>query len=111
MVEFEQWVTWSHGTRDANNYNLYEFKEELEIGIDPTMQLGFEIPNWHFQTGPEDEKQGPRFDKVAADLRYIILDPTKNFLGLAVKPEISLGPDVFELEGRLILQKNVQQLE
>jgi hypothetical protein len=111
MIEFEQWVTWEHETKDANNFNRYSFKEELEIGINPQMQIGVELPNWHFQTGPADEKDAPRFDTVGADIRYIALDPVKESFGLAFKPEIEIGTDEFELAGRVILQKNLGAFE
>src|SRR5262245_56442837 len=90
--EFEQWVTWEHQTKDANNFNNFQFREEVELGINPRMQFGCEVA-WHATTGPEDEKDGPRLDEIAGDVRYIILDPTKESFGLAVKPEIGISED------------------
>jgi hypothetical protein len=109
--EFEQWITWQHETKDHNDFNLFQFKEELELGINPHMQVGLEIPNWHFQTGPAGERQGPRFDTIGADIRYIFLDPTKDSIGLAVKPEIEFSDKDFEIAGRLTLQKNFDKTE
>ncbi|MBS0197424.1 MAG: hypothetical protein JSR77_11765 [Planctomycetes bacterium] len=111
QVEFEQWFTWKTRTKDESDYNRFEFKEELEIGITDHAQLGFEIPAWHFQTGPEDEKDGPRLDAFAADIRYIFTDPVADLIGVGCKFEIGISEEVFSLEGKLILQKTWDRFE
>ena len=106
QFEFEQWVTWQHRTSDAHNFSKFIMKEELEIGVSDKLMFGVDVPEWHFQTAPEDEKQGPRFDTVGGEFRYRFLNPTTDFVGLALKGEFELGPRSRGLELRGIVQKN-----
>src|SRR5262249_9798147 len=69
-----------------------------------------DVPEWHFQTGPEDEKDAPRFDTVGGEFRYRFLNPTKDVIGLAFKGEMELGPREQGLEARLIVQKNFDKV-
>jgi hypothetical protein len=106
QFEFEQWIDWEHRTPDAHNSNVFILKEELEIGVSDKLMFGVDIPEWHFQTSPEDQKQGPRFDTIGGEFRYRFLNPTKDVIGLALKGEIELGPRVRGAELRGIVQKN-----
>ncbi len=110
--EFEQWFTWEHtnGSGDGSVDGFF-FKEELEYGVAENTQLGFEIPAWHFTTGPSGENQGPRVDQFAADIKHIFLDPVSDPIGIAAKGEIGLGESIFSLEGELILQKTIDKWE
>ncbi len=111
LIEFEQWVTWKTHTRDENDFNKFQFKEELEFGITEHAQIGLELPAWHFQTGPKGEKDGPRLDAIAADLRYIFTDPVTDIVGIGSKFEVGISEDVFSLEGKLIVQKTWNKFE
>ena len=53
----------------------------------------------------------PGLVDTSRGIRYIALDPIKDSFGLAFKPEIEIGTDTFEIAGRVILQKNFDQLE
>lgn len=111
QFEFEHWSTWKTQTKDENSFNRFEFKEEIEYGLTEHAQLGFELPAWHFQTGPKDEKDGVRLDAIATEIRYIFLDPVTDVVGLGSKFEVGISEDVFSLEGKLILQKTWDKLE
>ncbi len=104
--EFEQWIGWEGRTKEAADFSVFTLKEEVEIGVSDKLMFGVDVPEWHFQTGPEDEKQGPRLDTFGGEFRYRFMNPTTEAIGLAVKGEAELGPHTTGLEARVIVQKN-----
>lgn len=106
--EFEQWVTWGSHNKDDNGFNRVDFKHEFEYGISENLQLGIDVAEWHFTTG--DDKQGPRYDVTAAELKYRFMDRVKDPIGLALKGEVAIGPEVLGLEGRLIIDKALDRM-
>ncbi len=111
LVEFEHWTTWQTHTKDESDFNQFNFREELEFGINKSTQIGVEVPAWHITTGPDDEKDGPRFDHVAVDVRHIFLDPVSEDLGVGAKVEVGASEEEVFVEGKLILQKNWDKTE
>ncbi len=109
--EFEQWFTWKHRSESGDSIDNFEFREELEYGLTEKIQLGAELPAWHFTSAPEPDRDGPRFDHLAFDIKYIFLDAATEPLGLAAKAELEVGEEEIALEGRLILQKNWEKWE
>src|SRR5262245_63984917 len=45
--EFEQWVTWAHGTRSDHDLDRIDFKHELEYGISDSLHFAIDIAEWH----------------------------------------------------------------
>jgi hypothetical protein len=106
--EFEQLATWkSYKNDEGKRVNRFEFREEFDYGLTDRLRLGVVLPEWHFTTGPKDDRDGPRWDAIGTELRYKISDPVKDAIGSAVLTEVSIGEDEFKLEGTGILQKNV----
>ena len=98
--EYEQWLTWkAHKANDSDYYKL-EFRHELEFGLTDNLQLGLYLADWEIENGEAE------YTKSAVELIYAISDPTADPLGTALYFEAGLGPEVFELEGKLLLQKN-----
>lgn len=99
--EFEQWFTWK-GEHDAD---AFEFRHELECGITDSLQMGLYLSDWQL-TRPRDGKSEAEWSSAGAELIYSMTDPTKDTIGSALYGEFKIGPEVFALEGKLLLQKN-----
>ena len=106
-LETEQWFTWQTKTRDDSGFNKYIFKHELEYGITNELQLGVDALVWHIQTG--QEKDGPRFDEVAAELKYRFTDPHTDLVGVAAKLEVGGGDRHVGVEGKVIVDKYIDK--
>jgi hypothetical protein len=121
--EFEQWATAAVG-KSQGDYKRFNLREELEYGITDNFQLSGYF-NWNYvsakQDGVDGTTSGPlvpedvdparrysaaRFESVSLEGIYRLLSPYKDALGLALYFEPTIGPDIRELEGKLILQKN-----
>jgi hypothetical protein len=99
--EYEQWLTWkAHKANDSDYYKL-EFRHELEFGITDNFQLGLYLADWEIENGEAE------YTKSAIELIHSFTDPTADPLGTALYFESGLGPEEFELEGKLLLQKNL----
>lgn len=105
--EFEHWFTWKTHLRDDHGFNRFEFKPELEYGITDRFQAAVDLAEWHFQTG--NDKDGPRYDVTAFELKYRFLDAVTDPVGLALKEEFELGREGAGLESRLIVDKIIDR--
>ena len=102
--EFENWVTWNSHAKDDTDFSRFDFRHEIEYGVTEKLQVSFYF-DWRFQHS-EDSSQ---WSDVAFEAIYQVTDPTKDFIGSALYGEIKVGNDLVELEGKLILQKNIGQ--
>jgi hypothetical protein len=104
-VEYEQWITWKARRGDPGAMNQFEFRHELEFGITDRLQVGLYLSNWKFV----EQKGSTRalWDSVAVEAIYNLSNPTTDWLGSAVYGEVTVGDRLVEIEGKLILQKNV----
>lgn len=105
-IELENWVTWETRRGGGDNSNLWKFRHEIEYGITDRLQLGVYVANWTL-TRDADHRNSTRYESAAAELIYRLSHPTTDALGSAVYLEIEGGHDLFALEGKLLLQKNI----
>src|SRR6202162_1664852 len=96
-VELENTVTWQHGA----NCNDVFIREELEIGITDRFQLGIYPLDWSHHS-----ENGFEYNGGAVELIYNLSNPVIDPVGISVYEEISGGRQHFELESKLIAQKN-----
>ncbi len=104
-VEFEQWVTWKTDKKSNSSFNQFNFREEIEFGITDKLQGGFYFSNWRTQHSQGDTDT--TWQSTAFELIYNLTDPTTDILGSALYGEVTYGPQIFKLEGKILLQKNV----
>jgi hypothetical protein len=97
-VELENTVTWAHGS----NWNDVFIREELEIGITDRFQLGLYPFDWSHHSD-----NGFEYDGGAVELIYNLSNPVVDPVGISLYEEISAGRQHFELESKLIAQKNL----
>ena len=104
-LEFEQWITWKANRETGGNSNQFDFRHELEWGVTDRLQLGFYLSDWSVKY--EDSHTEADWKAVAVEAIYNLTNPTTDFLGSALYGEVKVGDEVFALEGKLLLQKNL----
>jgi hypothetical protein len=104
-VELENWATWKNGRESGNQV---EFRHEIEYGVTDRFQASLYVANWEVNDSKAggDEGAHAAFQDSAVELIYGLSNPVKDILGSALYGEFKAGPKHFELEGKLILQKN-----
>lgn len=123
--EIEQWITLRH-QKNGGHYDQIEGRTEFEYGLTDNLQVAlYGIYAWtstyhngpfgattppeqfsDFQAGPDDHFNRARFNGVAGEAIYRILSPYTDGIGLALYMEPTVGPNFFEIENKIILQKN-----
>ena len=107
-LEFEQWLT--HRRGKANGvFAAWDFREELEYGLTDRLTVAgyLNFKNTHSAgvTGQTDES-GIEFEGVSTELKYQLLNPNTKPMGLLLYGEATYNGEEFELEEKLVLQKN-----
>jgi hypothetical protein len=122
--EFEQWITRRHGQSNGE-FDLWQLRSEFEYGVTDRLQTSLYLnygavnalhnrPDGSTGPGafiPDAVDPGARyrdtfFESISNEWIYRVLSPYKDPIGLALYIEPSVGADKYELEGKLILQKN-----
>src|SRR5260221_2461441 len=107
-IESENWVTWKHSDNSAGKVDRFDFRHELEFGVTGHFQAAVYLANWSYDAhGPD---RGARYDNSGVELIYNLTNPTIDFLGSAVYLEALAGDENVEIEGKLLLQKNLGPL-
>jgi hypothetical protein len=109
-LELENWVTWQfHRGRDgAPNTHEFDFRHEFEYGITDRLQASLYFADWHINDHPGSDAR-VHYDDAALETIYRLTNPVTDLLGSAVYGEIRSGPELVELEGKILLQKNFRK--
>lgn len=102
--EYEQWVTWKTAKETDRGFDRFDFRHEFEWGITDNFQLALYVADWRFE-----DKRGKRqgdFRDTAVEAIYNLTNPVTDPIGVSLYGEIQLGDEKFELEGKLILEKD-----
>ncbi len=108
-LEYEQWVTLRSGRNSAvgqDNFNLWEFREEIEYGVSDNYTLSFYLnqSQQSFQDPTtQDHFSDFRFDGVSLENKYLVLNPADHAVGLALYLEPRFAGDEAEIEEKIIL--------
>ena len=123
--ELEQWATWRH-QKNGGYFDQIDARTEFEYGVADNLQaaiyanyawsrayhngpFGATTPPEPFVydlPGPDQHYSATRFVGVSGELIYRVLSPYTDALGVAFYTEPTIGPGFYELESKLILQKN-----
>ncbi|MBC8202583.1 MAG: hypothetical protein H8E91_02025 [Planctomycetes bacterium] len=107
-VEYEQWVTWKTNKKSDSRFEEFRFRHEIEWGVTDEFQLAFYVADWrHKRTSTEEHTY---FHDVAVEAIYQLQAPNPDQLGTALYGEVKYGSDFFELEGKLLLEKELDQI-
>jgi hypothetical protein len=106
-LELENWVTWQfHRGRDgAPNTHAFDVRHEFEYGITDRLQASLYFADRHINDHPGGDDR-VHYDDAALETIYRLSSPVTDLLGSAVYGEIRGGPELVELEGKILLQKN-----
>lgn len=108
--ELEVWTTPRIGREDY--YVRFDERLEFEIGLTDRLMTAFYL-NWSAITAevaPDTRESETEFGGVSSEWKYKLMDPVADGLGLALYGELSGGTDEFEIEGKLIVDKQVGDL-
>src|SRR5436190_17349417 len=107
-LEFEQWLT-HRRSKAAGVFARWDFREELEYGLTDKLTVAgyLNFKNTHSEgvTGRTDESVF-EFEGVSTELKYQLLNPNTQPIGLLLYGEATYNGEEFELEEKLVLQKN-----
>ena len=107
-VEFEQWLTHRRGKKDGV-FAAWDFREELEFGLTEklTSALYLNFRNTHSEdvSGVVDQDKF-EFKGVSSEWKYQLLNPNTKPIGLLAYAEATYDGEEFELEEKIVLQKN-----
>lgn len=103
--EYEQWMTWKH----YSNKDRFDFRHELEYGITDRLQLGIYLADWRYENVDGGDSKAD-YKSSGLELIYQLTDPNKSAFGSALYGEVLVGDEKIELEGKLLLQKNIGPL-
>jgi hypothetical protein len=103
QVEFENWATLEHGTREDDGARSVSFKHELEFGLTDRLQLDVYLAEWTW-SDPLRSTSETEYDDSAVVLKWNHLDAAREPFGLASYHEIKVGDEFLELENKLILE-------
>jgi hypothetical protein len=123
--EVEQWMTWRH-QKIAGTYDQIEGRTEFEYGLTDRLQVALYLNyNWtqayhngpfgattppeqfaDFYPGPDDHFNRARLVGVSGEAIYRILSPYTDVFGLALYTEPTVGKNFFEVENKIVVQKN-----
>jgi hypothetical protein len=98
--ELENWVTWEH---IGKNDNSFQFRHEIEYGVTDRLELSLYFADW--SVNERDGHRTTNFDNVALEAIYNLTNPNTDFLGSSIYGEVTVGDDVTELEGKILLEK------
>jgi len=102
-VEIENWITWKR-TTDPERVDQVDFRHEFEFGITQNFQASVYLADWFYASGPRHS--GFIYSDSALELIYNLSNPVIDPVGLSIYEEIKAGDRVFDLELKLIAQKN-----
>jgi hypothetical protein len=107
--ESETWVTWKTSPEEERRFNSVDFRQEIEFGVTEHLQLALYVADWGYTEDPLANEHGFEYQDSAVEAIYNLTNPTTDLLGAALYGEVRGGPQVLELESKLILQKNIDR--
>lgn len=106
-IESENWITWRHVTNPEQSDEI-GFRHEIEIGVTDHFQASIYFVDWFYQR--DHKRSSFNYSDFAIELLYNLTNPVIDPVGLSVYEEIQIGRQHFELESKLIAQKNFGRL-
>lgn len=102
-IDLENWVTWRR-TTNPERFDQVDFRHELEFGITDKFQASVYVADWFY--AHDLPHSGSTYSDSAVELIYNLTNPVVDPVGLSIYEEIKAGDRIFELESKLIAQKN-----
>jgi len=99
----ENWITWNR-TSDPQRADEVDFRHEFEFGLTNKFQASVYVADWFYTR--DQENSGFAYSDSAVELIYNLTNPVVDPIGLSIYEEIRAGDRIFELESKVIAQKN-----
>ncbi len=114
-VEYEQWVTWKTATEQNRDFDRFEFRHELEFGLTDHLQAGLYLSDWNYERSRTEPDEKDRtfptsegeWDGIGLELIQNLTNPVTDPIGISLYGEVRGGNQNLELEGKLILEKDI----
>lgn len=103
-IEYEQSIFWKHG----HGLDSLHFRQELEFGVTDRFQLAVYL--FDFEHARENGQRSTAWAGSGIEAVYQLTDPNKSWLGSALYGEVLISDRELELEGKILLQKNLGPL-
>lgn len=110
-MEIEQWMTWENG-RPQESFNHLTGRTEFEYGVTDNFQQAFYLNYDYLNVRPEgplaldDPQDRAKFTSVSGESIYRLADPYTHPVGVALYLEPAIGPDVREIEAKILLDSH-----
>ncbi len=105
-AEYEQWITFKTHKDADPDFDRIDFRHEIEFGVTDRLQVALYLSDWRYQDG-DSVGTGADWRDAAVEIIYNLTDPVTEPFGLALYGELKLGDELVEIEGKLIVQKNI----
>jgi len=105
--ELEPWTTWRGGRHDY--YSAFDERLEFEVGVTDRLQSSWYLNLSSVTTGPS-RQQTSSFDGISSEWKVKFSDAVADRVGSALYLEATFGPDLAELEGKLIFDRQIGKL-
>lgn len=109
MFEFEQRITSRVGRNDAvrqRDFHRLELREEFEYGVTDNYTVSLSV-NHQYETSKDSSTGQPhsKYDwtGISIENKFLVLNPAKHAMGLALYLEPTYDGENFELEQKIIL--------
>jgi len=110
-VEYEQWATWKTNKGSDSGFDQIDIRHEIEIGITDQFQLAVYVADYRYKDGSSVTDDGTEFRDVAFEGIYNLSNPVTDMVGSALYGEVKIGPELFSMEGKVIVEKYFGQLD
>ncbi len=107
-VEYEQVVTWKTNKKSDSRFDEFRFRHAIEWGVTDEFQLAFYVADWRHKRTAEEEHT--YFHDVAVEAIYQLQAPNPDQIGSALYGELKYGSEFIELEGKLLLEMELDQV-
>ncbi len=105
-MELESSVTWKTDQEGDTDTESFDIRHEFEFGVTDRLQLAFYFADWsHAKTSGKSSRT--KFEDIAVEAIYNLTDPNTSPFGSAIYGELKGSDDFIELEGKILLQKNI----
>jgi len=109
--EVEQWLTWENG-RPYKSWDHLAGRTEIEYGFTDAFQVSlYANYDWtdirpHSALAGDTAQDGVKFTAVSGEAIYRLADAYTNPLGVALYVEPAFGPDMREIEAKVLLDSH-----
>jgi hypothetical protein len=110
-IEFEHWTTVKWDKPGSEGYWRLDFREEIEFGVTENFQFSLYAADWRVKHNSDAAGTEWQYRDTALELKWKLADPTTDLLGVGLYAETKFGPEKLAVEGKLLLQKNLDKLQ